>query len=215
MSETDSFIEEVTEEVRRERLFHLMKKYGWIAVLAILGIVGGSAWNEYQKAEKDAAAQAFGDQVLASIGSEDRLAALEAITAQGAPRAALRAMLIAGEAQSSGNTGVALAELAKVAGDSTLPVSLRDLAKLKTVMIGADTLEPAARDQMLAELSVAGAPYRGLAMEQQALILVNAGDIEAAVIVLRQILAEAGATPALQRRATELMVALGADPAAE
>ena len=54
MSNPESFIEEVTEEVRRDRLFGLFRKYGWIAVLVILGIVGGSAWNEWQKAQATA-----------------------------------------------------------------------------------------------------------------------------------------------------------------
>ena len=56
MSDTDSFIDEVTEEVRRDRLFGLMKRYGWIAALAVLLIVGGAAWNEWRKAQDRAAA---------------------------------------------------------------------------------------------------------------------------------------------------------------
>jgi hypothetical protein len=34
MSDTDSFIDEVTEEVRRDRMFFMLKRYGWIAVPA-------------------------------------------------------------------------------------------------------------------------------------------------------------------------------------
>ena len=44
MSETDSFIDEVTEEVRRDKLFALFRKYGWIGIAAVLLIVGGAAW---------------------------------------------------------------------------------------------------------------------------------------------------------------------------
>ena len=36
MSDTDSFIDEVNEEVRRDRLYHLLRRYGWIAALAIV-----------------------------------------------------------------------------------------------------------------------------------------------------------------------------------
>ena len=36
MSDTDSFIDEVTEEVKRDRLFAMMKRYGWIAVVIVL-----------------------------------------------------------------------------------------------------------------------------------------------------------------------------------
>ena len=40
MSNPDSFIDEVTEEVRRDRLFAVFRKYGWIGVLAG-GVRGG------------------------------------------------------------------------------------------------------------------------------------------------------------------------------
>ena len=56
MSETDSFIEEVTEEVRRDRLFALFRRYGWIVLVLIVLVVGGAAWNEYRKAQDRAAA---------------------------------------------------------------------------------------------------------------------------------------------------------------
>ena len=51
MSDSDSFIDEVTEEVRRDRLFGYFRRYGWIAAVVIVVVVGGAAWNEYQKAQ--------------------------------------------------------------------------------------------------------------------------------------------------------------------
>ena len=49
VSDTDSFIEEVSEEVRRDRLFKIFKKYAWVAVLIVVLLVGGAAFNEYNK----------------------------------------------------------------------------------------------------------------------------------------------------------------------
>ncbi len=49
LSDSDSFIEEVSEEVRRDRLFGLFRKYAWIPILLIIIIVGGAAFNEYRK----------------------------------------------------------------------------------------------------------------------------------------------------------------------
>ena len=82
VSDTDSFIDEVTEEVRRDRLFKAMRKYGWIAVLAVIAIVGGAAWNEWNKAQARAAAEEFGDQMLAALAvpdASDRADALSAV----------------------------------------------------------------------------------------------------------------------------------------
>ena len=45
MSNSETFIDEVTEEVRKDQLFGYIRKYGWIAVLAVLAIVGGTAFS--------------------------------------------------------------------------------------------------------------------------------------------------------------------------
>ena len=44
MSNTDGFIEEVSEEVRKDKLFALYKKYGWIPVVIICSLVGGAGF---------------------------------------------------------------------------------------------------------------------------------------------------------------------------
>ncbi len=64
MSNPESFIDEVTEEVRRDKLFGYLRRYGWIAIVAVLLIVGGAAWREYQIAQRQAESEAFGDAVL-------------------------------------------------------------------------------------------------------------------------------------------------------
>ncbi len=77
-----------------------------------------------------------------------------------------------------------------------------------------DSMEHAQRDATLAELAAPGAPFRMLAMEQQVLVLLGAGQNEAAIALARQILLEPELTAGLQQRLTQLIVALGADPAA-
>jgi hypothetical protein len=48
MSDTDGFIAEVTEDVRRDRLFRLFRRFGWIPAVLILILVGGTAYNDGQ-----------------------------------------------------------------------------------------------------------------------------------------------------------------------
>ena len=84
VSNNDSFIDEVTEEVRRDRLFAAFRKYGWIGLVLVLGVVGGAAWTEWQKAQSASRAQAFGDAMLDAMdlgAPEDRAAAMAAIPA--------------------------------------------------------------------------------------------------------------------------------------
>ena len=45
MSDTDSFIDEVSEEIRREKLFTTFRKYGWIGVALVVIVVGGTGYR--------------------------------------------------------------------------------------------------------------------------------------------------------------------------
>lgn len=212
MSETDSFIDEVTDEVRRDRLFALFRRYGWIGVVLVLGIVGGAAFNEWRKAGARAEAEAFGDAVLAAIQAPDRVAAVSSIDATG-DRAAVRDLLLAAVSEDAGDRAAALSALEIVAADATLPALYRDLARLKWVILSGPDLAPADRDAALQSLAAPGAPYRALALEQQAMADLAEGRTEAAIATLRALTQDAAASPGLQRRAAQLIVALGGDPA--
>jgi hypothetical protein len=215
VSNSDSFIDEVTEEVRRDRLYGYLRRYGWIAVLLVLLIVGGAAWNEWRKAQARADAQAFGDALLAALEADDpsaRLAAMETIPADGAQVAILR-LLTASLALEQQDRGTALAELAALADDNSMPQSYRQLATLKRVIIGGADLPLDEREAALSALAQPGVPFRPLAMEQLAVLRIEVGDRDGAVQILRDIANEPEATAGLRRRASQLMVVLGAEPA--
>lgn len=218
MSETDSFIDEVTEAVRRDRLFALFRKYGWIGVTAVVLIVGSAAWIEWTRARAEARAQAFGDAVSAAMASNDaavRLKALEAVAAGGGDeQKAVLALLTAAQAEAAGDAAKAAAGLKAVAGDAGLPDLYRQLAQLKLVMLGDGAMTPAERDAALAALAAPGAPYRTLAMEQQALALISAGKTDDAVRILTALRDDAEASGAEQARAEQLLTVLGQPPAA-
>lgn len=214
LSETDSFIEEVTEEVRRDRLFSLMRKYGWIVLLAIALIVGGAAFNEWRKARAEAEAEAAGDAILAALRADDPATALAGLAGLGG-HAALTGMLTADAALRAGDTAGALRQLEGVAARPDTPRSLRDLARLKALMLADPNVDPAALDAALTELAAPGAPFRLMALEQKAVALTGAGKTSEAVTLYAQILAEPELTPAMRQRVSEMMVTLGADPEQE
>ena len=221
MSETDSFIDEVTEEVRRDKLFALFRKYGWIGIALVVVIVGGAAWTEWRKLSARTAAQSFGDAVIAALDGEEpaaRAAALDGVAAGSASDAAIRAaltgFLAADEALKAGDRAGALSRLEALASMAGLPDDYRQLAQLKAVILAGPSMEASARDAALAELARPGAPFRALAMEQQAIAHMADGRTEEAITLARQILQEPDATPGLQRRVTQLIVALGGDPEA-
>jgi len=211
VSETDSFIDEVTEEVRRDRLFALFRRYGWIGALLVVAIVGGAAWNEWRKANARSEAEAFGDAVLAATQSDDPVAALGGIPAEG-DRVAIRDLLLSALAVEEEERTQALAALEDVAANPDLPAIYRDLARLKWVILSGDDLAPGDRDAALQALAAPGAPFRALALEQQALVHVAEGRTQEALDALVALRQDASASAGLQRRAAQLMVALGGDP---
>ncbi|WP_265499338.1 tetratricopeptide repeat protein [Paracoccus beibuensis] len=207
-NQNDSFIDEVTEELRRDRLAGAMRRYGWIGILLIVLIVGGAAWREYSLAQDRAAAEAWGDAILAG----DDPAAILAVDPQGSTgREALAGLLAAGEYAQAGDDAAAAEALSGVTDVAERGV-LIELAQLKLVMLNGPDMDPSERDAVLTRLSRAGAPFELLALEQKAVALVDAGRSEDAMSLIRQIQQKDGLSEALRRRLSEMMIALGADP---
>lgn len=214
MTERDSFIEEVAEEVRRDRMFALMRRYGWIAVLAVLVLVGGAGWNEWRKAQATERARATGDAILDALEPGDpgaRAAALADLAPARPGAAALVDMLRAGALAEDGDSEAAATTLDGIGGSDLAPIYGR-MAAFKALLQRDDSLSEDERRQGFAAIAAAGGPLRLLAEEQIALSEIAAGERDAALERLETIRADASATPGLRRRTEQMMVALGAEP---
>lgn len=213
MSNTESFIDEVSEEVRRDKLFRLMRRYGWIGIAVVVLVVGGAAYNEWQKAQNISAAESFGDSVLAALDSDEpamRIETLNAIETQDDARAVLE-LMSAAEQISRDDPKAGAERLDQIANDSSLSLVYRELAALKRVIALGAELEASERQSILAGMAVPGAPFRLLAEEQLALLEVEQGQVDAAVGRLKSIIADAEVSPGLRNRASQLIVALGGE----
>lgn len=218
MSNTDSFIDEVNEEVRRDRLYAALRRYGWIAALAVVAIVGAAAWNEYRKAQAEAAAQAVGDAMLTALALEtpaQRLGALAEVPVQQPGSAAVAEFMRAAQAADAGERDTAVGALESIAVNGDLPEIYRQLAAFKSLTLQMDTMPVDELRRGLEALATPGAPLALLAQEQLALLAAREGDVEAAIGQYRRILEDAEATPDLQQRALQVIVALGGSPVAE
>jgi len=208
MSNTDSFIDEVTEEVRRDRLFGYFRRYGWIPAVVIVALVGGTAYNEWSKAQVAQVAQARGDALLDALELEDeaeRAAAFSALARE--DEDALVAKLLA--------AGVEIEQavdlLRSVADDGRQPQYIRDLARLKMASTeGLLTLDEAAA--ILAEVSEPGGVYRNVATELLVAVELQRGDTAAALALLQAHVQDAEASSEQIQRMGELIEALGAIP---
>jgi len=211
-NQNDSFIDEVTDELRRDKLYGTFRRYGWIGILVILLIVGGAAWREYSQSRDRAAAENWGDAVMAAVEAQDP-AAIQAVDPAGSEgRKALSGLLAANAWIAAGDQDKAAAALRDVADDEAAGPTLRDLAQLKLVMLEGQDMDPAERDATLTRISRAGAPFELLALEQKAVALVGAGRSEDAITLIRQIQQKDGLSEGLRRRLSEMMIALGVEP---
>jgi len=215
MSDTDSFIDEVTEEVRRDRFYFMLRRYGWIAGLVIVLIVGGAAFNEYRKSQAEAQAQATGDAILAALaqqGPDMRMDSLSEITSSQAETQAILELLRASAALEAGDEEAAVAALASVpVGRDVAPI-YGQIAAFKSLVLQGDDLERDSRRQQLEALATPGAPLAVLAREQLGLLEIEAGNQEAALSHFNAVLVDAAASTDLQQRALQVIVALGGTP---
>lgn len=201
MSNTDSFVDEVNEDLRRDRLFALMRRYGWIAIAGVLLLVGGAAYREYRAAQIRTAAQAQGDAMLAAVqdNTPEAWSGVEGVLARFNEAAALA---------EAGDEAAARSILDQIATTPDLGAEYADLAVLRAAMLGDDA---AARRTGLSAISAPGAPYRLLALEQIAMIDLETGDTDAAIAGLKA-LAEDAEIPAPQKRRVDtILTALGVD----
>ncbi len=211
MSNSDSFIDEVTDEVRRDKLFAMFRKYGWIGVMIVVFIVGGAAFNEWRKAATLTRAEAFGDSVLDALdqgGVEERRTALGAIAADGDQKAILQ-LLLASDPDT--DRKATLDALAALAADESQPQSYRDLAVLRRVIVLGSEATVADRRAALDPIAAAGHPFRTLALEQMAYLLVEEKKTDAALAALQALMQDQESPAGLRSRAEQVIVALGGE----
>ncbi len=212
MSNPESFIEEVTQEVRRERLFALFRKYGWIGALLVVLIVAGASYREWTSTQKKKAAEALGDSILASLDIDDvpdRAESLLSLDISSAEGAALVSMLVADALLDAGRIDEAVLQLESIAKQDALPKAYRDLAAFKSLLMQGPTMEPDDMIAWLEPLTAPGRPFRVLALEQTAIALVRLNRMDEATEMLQQLFNDTEAPIALRTRIFQLANASG------
>lgn len=182
----DSFIHEVSEELRRDRMYRVWRRFGPLLILGLTLFVAWFAWSEWSSAQNRRAAEARGDafsEALTQPGPA-RLSALEALGERGGGAAPIALLRAGGTLLEEGDAEAAAAKFAAASGSAALPEAWRELARLRALMAQADSRPPA---ELLAELELLtaeGRPWRAFALELKAMVQVRAEDFEAAAATL-------------------------------
>ena len=130
MSLNDSFIKEVSKEVRRDKLFKYLKKYSWIGIIAILIIVFIVAYNEWKKNYEKINYQLNGDEltlVLNKFSNDQDLNDYSIYISKNKPGYAL-AILNPLFLKQKSDIKTKLQYLSNIENDESSPEVLRDLA---------------------------------------------------------------------------------------
>ena len=215
MSDTDSFLQEVSEELRRDRLYRNIRKYGWIAILLVIVIVGAATYREYLKSQAQTEAEIFGTSIIDALNERnaaDRISKLQKINAPGENAKAVVAMLLSAESIGNETASLEMSNLIDAIEISSIDPHYRDLLNFKTLLKSSEIMNLDERMKAFSALSKPGNPFRLLAEEQMALIELELGNTDSAIEKISQILLDAELTAGLRNRATQMMIALGKDP---
>ena len=215
MSDTDSFLQEVSEELRRDRLYRNIRKYGWIAILLVIVIVGAATYREYQKSQAEMEAELFGTSIIDALtekNAADRILKLQKINAPEENARAILAMLLSAEANANGSATLEMSSLSEITQSLSIDAHYRDLLNFKILLGSAEIMDLDKRIIAFEALSKPGNPFRLLAEEQIALIELELGNTDEAIEKISQILLDSELTTGLRNRATQMMIALGKDP---
>jgi len=210
----ESFVREVNEELRQDQMKAVWRRYGMAIVAGVIlilaataGYVGWGYWNEQQ-------ANQSGDQFSAALDlanegrTEEALEALGQLEAEGYGAypvlARLREATLRAEAE---DFEAAIAAFDSVAADSSVPGSIRDMARLRAALLLVDHGsygDVASRAEPLSDDANA---LRHGAREAMGLAAWAADDLENALRLFEMIVDDTAA-PANTRQRAEMMVEL-------
>jgi hypothetical protein len=216
MSEqTDTFVREVQEEMRRERLAQLWDRYGVFAIalaaLLLVG-VGGYKYAEYSSLKaRETAGQQFeaATRLVAAGKAQEAQEAFDAL-AKTAPTGygTLSRLRTAAALAAENKPAEAVAAYDAVAKDASADSLLRDFAAIQAALLRVDTADWTEMQNRLKDLINDGNAWRASARELLGLAAMKAGREDEARKAFEQILGDSAATPATAQRAQVMMTIL-------
>ena len=181
-NDSDVFLREVDEELRRERMNRFMTRYGWAIIAGIvlfLGAIGGWIWWQNRQQQQ---AAAEGETLVGALESleagnakaaEPEIARLAESDREGYRLAAL--FTRANMQIQSGNRAAAVATLKSIAGDEDAAEPYRQAALVRQTTLEFDALQPQVVIQRLGALARPGQPWFGSAGELVAVAYLKMG----------------------------------------
>jgi hypothetical protein len=215
---TDTFVREVDENLRRDRLRDFARAYGiWVIAGVVLFLAAAGGWLYWQQHELDTSAKQV-DQLAATfkdIGAGNIAGPAKQLDTLSSSRSeAVRASALftrAAIAIEQNDMKTATAKFRQIASDDSLPKPYRDLALIRQTALEFDRLPP---DQVIARLqplTKPGDPWFGSAGEMTAMALIKQGKKAEAGRLFLTIAKDTSAPDAIRARAVQIAGTLGVD----
>ena len=196
MVESESFIKEVSEEVKRDRLFKALNKFKWPLFALIVLLVGAVGGYEYYKFDKKSRAQKNGEFLISAIESlkENGQTVTEKIDNK------FTSVLIklneAKYFEEKGEMKSASAAYNHIISKYGGNKFFNHYAKFQLYLMDpAKSLSDVKKIKILDELSAPDGPLKLLALEQKLYLYVKINDLENIKSQVDLILSDQGITP--------------------
>ncbi len=214
---SDNLFREVDEDLRKDKLQALWKRYGAVVIAGcvalVLGTAGSVFWRDYQAGQRSADSARFA-AAIDLVERGDNAAAVDAFVAladdAGGGYALLARFHEAAARAETGDGRGAVAVYDGIAADGGPDQVYRDLAALMAAMQLANSASAADIETRLQALLADDNPWRFSARELIAAVAVREGRTAAAVESFRTLAEADEAPPGLRARARQMLDALGA-----
>jgi hypothetical protein len=215
--DTDTgLLREIDEEIRQEHYEKLWSQYGKLiiaaAVLLVVSVAGYKGWQSYDLSQRTESGHQFA--VAMASGADGDIGAAQsafaALADDGTPGyQTLAKFRVAALLSEQGDNAGATQAYSAIASDSAVPSEYRDLAVVLSAMNSLDTANADNIVATLAPITREDNPWRHTARELTALAFINAGNTAKAIELLTPLSTDTSAPVGTQRRAQEMLAALG------
>jgi len=216
--DSDTFLREVDEELRRDRVSGFVTRYGWYilgAALLLLAAVGFYLWWQHrqtveagEQAERliQVIEQIDQNNARAAAGAIDELAASDQVGYR------MAALFARANAQIATNAvPAAIATLKGIAADADAPQPYRDAAVIRQTLLELDSLPPDQIVQRLRPYAAAGNAWHGTAGEMLGVALIRQQKFQEAGRVFEAIARDKSVPEPIRARAIQMASSLGID----
>ena len=205
MVESESFIKEVSEEVKRDKLFKALNKFKWPLFALIILLIGTVGGYEYYKFDKKRKAQENGEFLVSAIENLNNNGETVSSEIENKFIAILIKLHEANYFEEKGDI-----KRAKTAYNLLIDKHggnrfFSDYSKFQLYLLDpAESLRDAKKIEVLDQLSAPDSPMKLLALEQKLYLYVKANDLENIKLLLKLISSDQAITPEQVSRIKEV-----------